>query len=300
MVTTFGSNIVSAFTGGVPVKAIYAYGEQVWPSSTPPEPGTYYIRWTPSDLSGTFSMSGVTYNLEDYGGYFSFSGDGSITQAAFSNKGLTTLETNATWIGIDAFRNNPLTSINLTGDVNIAPYAFYSCTSLSYAQIQNCTHIDNSAFEGCKLRGMSSLYLPKCTYIGAYVFEIYPDFENVNLPVCSSIGAYAFCAACGSGTLNIPKCEYLATSCFYKAGFKEVNLPVCSYIGGGTFASCSSLSSVTIGYSSVCKLNYRNAFASTPISSGTGSIYVPASLVSAYKTASEWSYYSSRIFPIQE
>lgn len=300
MISTFGNDIISAYTGGVPVKSIFTYGVQVWPSSTPPEPGTYYIRWTPSDLSGTFSMSGVTYNLEDYGGYFSFSGDGSITYAAFSNKGLTTIETNATFIGNHAFRNNPLTSINLTGDVDIAPYAFYSCTSLSYAQIQNCIGIGNSAFEGCKLRGMSSLYLPKCTYIGTSVFRIYPYFENVNLPVCSYIGPYAFYAACGSGTLNIPKCELLESSCFYEAGFKEVNLPVCSYIGAGVFASCSSLSSVTIGYSSVCNLYYRNAFISTPISSGTGSIYVPASLVSAYKSASEWSYYSSRIFPIPE
>jgi hypothetical protein len=52
--------------------------------------------------------------------------------------------------------------------------------------------------------------------------------------------------------------------------------------------------------SSVCKLSHSNAFTSTPIggysaSAGTyGSIYVPASLLTAYKTATNWTYFSSR------
>jgi hypothetical protein len=52
--------------------------------------------------------------------------------------------------------------------------------------------------------------------------------------------------------------------------------------------------------SSVCALAHSNAFSSTPIggystSAGTyGSIYVPASLIDAYKTATNWTYFSSR------
>lgn len=42
-----------------------------------------------------------------------------------------------------------------------------------------------------------------------------------------------------------------------------------------------------------------DAFNNTPIKSGTGSIYVPASLVDAYKSAENWSYFSDRIFPIE-
>lgn len=33
MIKTLGNNIVNAFTGGNPVKAIYAYGEKVWPNN---------------------------------------------------------------------------------------------------------------------------------------------------------------------------------------------------------------------------------------------------------------------------
>ena len=56
MIKTLGNNIVNAFTGGNPVKAIYAYGEKVWPIS-----GPYYIEWTPSSAEGQFNIDGTTY-----------------------------------------------------------------------------------------------------------------------------------------------------------------------------------------------------------------------------------------------
>jgi len=57
----------------------------------------------------------------------------------------------------------------------------------------------------------------------------------------------------------------------------------------------------------VCTLSNINAFGSTPISNYTtstggvyGSIYVPASLVDSYKTATNWATYSNRITAIVE
>jgi hypothetical protein len=53
--------------------------------------------------------------------------------------------------------------------------------------------------------------------------------------------------------------------------------------------------------SSVCTLNNSNAFTSTPYAgysasfSGTPYIYVPTSLVDAYKSATNWTYFSSYI-----
>jgi hypothetical protein len=60
------------------------------------------------------------------------------------------------------------------------------------------------------------------------------------------------------------------------------------------------LSTVYILSTNIVSLNQVNAFAGTPISSSTfigtfGSIYVPASLVEAYKMASVWSIYAERI-----
>jgi len=58
-----------------------------------------------------------------------------------------------------------------------------------------------------------------------------------------------------------------------------------------------------LGASSVATLNHVNAFYSTPMSLSSytgsfGSIYVPASLVNAYKSATNWATYSSRITAI--
>jgi hypothetical protein len=47
-------------------------------------------------------------------------------------------------------------------------------------------------------------------------------------------------------------------------------------------------------------LNGSVAFSNTAIWSDKGSIFVPASLVDAYKSATNWTYFKNRIFPIEE
>ena len=71
------------------------------------------------------------------------------------------------------------------------------------------------------------------------------------------------------------------------------------------FSNCSNLSMLVIGtgYSSVCVLSTWHVFDSSPIQYSSylgyyGSIYVPASLVDAYKTATNWTVYSDRITSI--
>jgi hypothetical protein len=46
--------------------------------------------------------------------------------------------------------------------------------------------------------------------------------------------------------------------------------------------------------------NKTNIFASTPIASGTGYIYVPAALVDSYKGATNWSTYAAQIRAIED
>jgi len=52
------------------------------------------------------------------------------------------------------------------------------------------------------------------------------------------------------------------------------------------------LTNIHLGSSTVCELANSNAFAGTQ---STMHIYVPLSLVSAYMSATNWSYYSDRI-----
>ena len=96
MVYISNSEITGGFTDGTSLVAIYTYGCKVWPDtdvwSGPgigPEvhSGDYYISWTPIDATGTFSIGGYTYRLEDYSGYFTDFG-GVITAGAFSGLSL--------------------------------------------------------------------------------------------------------------------------------------------------------------------------------------------------------------------
>ena len=164
----------------------------------------------------------------------------------------------------------------------IGNFAFYACTSLTSIGLPSCVSIGGSAFYSCA--SLSSIDLPACTKIGFMAFFDCTSLTSVNLPVCSSLGNYAF-ENCTSLTL--------------------VNFPVCNYIGPFAFSGCTSLTSLTIGYSSVAKLSNINAFISTPMSVSTltgsfGSIYVPASLVNAYKSATNWTVYADRITAIVE
>lgn len=116
------------------------------------------------------------------------------------------------------------------------------------------------------------------------------SLENIRFTSCSYIGAQAF-----------ERCASLHTAIF--------NCATAGFIGARAFYSCYSLLSFYLLASSVWTMDYElmgGTFASTPIGGYTdytdgvyGSIYVPASLVSAYKSATNWAVYSSRITAYQ-
>ena len=229
----------------------YKGSELVWELPS----GLYYVSWTPSSLSGSFSLFGQTYNMRDYMGYYYWKESGVITSSAFQSTGIKTISTNVSGIGNSAFG---------------------SCISLSQVSLPMCSYIGDAAFLYC--RSLSQVSLPMCSYIGDAAFNECKSLSQISIPMCSYIGSYAF-RSCGS--------------------LKQVSLPKCSYIGNNAFLFCYELNTITIGYSGICSLNNISAFEYTQITSSTGDIYVPASLVNAYKSAKNWSQYSNRIFAIR-
>ena len=201
MVTIYGNSISSGFTSGTPLVAIYTYGCQVWPveeSWTGPwpgpevHPGDYYISWTPTSLSGVFSIEGHLYNLEDYNGYFDdFSG--TITQNAFiSNAEILSVETTAKRIEYRAFAGcSYLRSANLLQCSRVGTSAFHACFNLSSLYLPECTWISDSAFYSC--RQLSYIDLPNVTYIGKGAFRDCYAGRRINLGrYCSMVDDYAF------------------------------------------------------------------------------------------------------------
>ena len=236
-----------------------------------------------------------------------------VASYAFMND--TTIQTvnlpYATSVGASAFRScASLTQVSLPVCEYIGDNAFYSCSSLSQANIPMCSIISYNAFRSCA--SLTQLSLPVCEYIGEDAFHHCSSLSQMDLPVCSYIGGNAFRNCISLSQVSLPVCRYIADGT-YVGGLgnvsgtfcncsllTRVDLPMCSYIGTRAFYSCNSLSIITIGYSSVCSLGGTNTFNDTQITSSTGSIYVPASLVDAYKSATNWSRFSTQIFPIAE
>ena len=188
--------------------------------------------------------------------------------------------------------------VNLSNSASyVHPFVFEKNSYLQTVYLPNCISIGGNAFAFCS--NLSSVYLPNCEYIESSVFYTCSSLTQVNLPMCSYIGRGAFYSCISLTQIDLPMCSYMDSATFQScSSLTQVNLPMCSYIGRGAFGYCSSLSIITIGYSSICSLNNLGAFSNTQITSSTGSIYVPASLVDTYKSATNWSYFSTQIFPI--
>lgn len=71
-------------------------------------------------------------------------------------------------------------------------------------------------------------------------------------------------------------------------------------IGFGAFKYTNLCSLVIEQDTSICRLLGTDAFSETPISNGTGFIYVPDSLVDAYKAETNWSTFADQIKPLSE
>ena len=135
--------------------------------------------------------------------------------------------------------------------------------------------------------------------IGYYAFDCCFPLAQVSLPDCISIGVGAFADCKLLTQISLPVCLYIGDRAFYNcSSLTQISLPVCSYIGYSAFYNCSLLNTITLGSSSDCNILESLVFNKTGITSSTGSIFVPSSLVSVYKSTLYWSYFSKRIYPI--
>ena len=123
-------------------------------------------------------------------------------------------------------------------------------------------------------------------------------YENSRV---TAIGRHAFANCSSLTSVNFPNVTTIQSHAFFNC--KELNtisFPNAASISGSAFYGCSSLMSAYFLRSITTYLGSADAFTNTPMSNSTytgsfGSIYVPASLVSTYKTKTYWSKYADRI-----
>ena len=260
-----------------------------------------------TDIKAAIENKGVDMTGVSFPGYASkigeISGGSGWDQKDLTEKSyeIINLNNSASFVASSAFNGNTtIQTVNLPYATSVGNYAFFACPSLTQVSLPMCRYVGNGCFSSC--RSLAQISLPMCSKIEAYAFQNCSSLTQMSLSMCSSIGFAAFSGCRSLAQLSLPVCSYIGYYAFCNCSLlSQVNLPMCSKIETYAFKNCSSLSIITIGYSSVCSLVGSNAFNNnTPIASGKGSIYVPTSLVDTYKSATNWSYFSTQIFPIPE
>lgn len=201
----------------------------------------------------------------------------SIGYSAFYGcSGLTsvTIPDSVTSIGGNVFGQcSGLTSMTIpSGVTSIGSGVFYFCTSLTSIDIPDgVTSIGQSTFYNCI--SLTSVTIPSSvTSISANAFTYCRSLTEITIPNnVTSIGQSAFYDCRSLTSVTIPDS---VTS-----------------IGGSAFYSCISLTSVTVNAITPPTLVGSYAFGYT----SNYPIYVPSASVEAYKAASGWSEYASRI-----
>ena len=172
-------------------------------------------------------------------------------------------------------------------DVIEARYQYNIANSASF--------VYSSCFE---YKLVETVDLPNCLYVGSKAFYYCASLTTVNLPVCTTLYQLAF-RNCGNlSYISLPNVVRLSSYCLgHCSALETISLPKCSYVSQRAFYSCTNLQTIYIGtaLSTVATMTHSNALSGC---SALQSIYVPASLVDSYKTATNWSYYSSKIYPI--
>ena len=177
--------------------------------------------------------------------------------------------------------------------------AFYNCSSLTTVSFPACTSVGSLAFYNCS--SLTTVSFPACTSVGNYAFYCCSSLTTVSFPACTSVASFAFYKCSSLSQANFPACRNIGGSAFAScSSLTTVSFPACTRISAYAFYNCSSLSALVLAGSVRCSLDNSATFSGTPIASGTGYVYVPASLVASYQEYGRWSYFSTRISAIED
>ena len=191
-----------------------------------------------------------------------------------------------------------LISVNFPNATSIGGHAFEQCYNLSTINFPMVASIGAWAFGGCTAHNTSFAF-PSATYVGEYAFQSYQG-QSIHLPVAESIGDSAFSTCNRITGIVFPAATNIGNNCFSNCtGIEKMDLVAATTIGYDAFLSCAALSTLILRASSVCILSHEKFF-NTPISAGTGFIYVPQILIEAYKTAPIWSVYANQFRAIED
>lgn len=183
----------------------------------------------------------------------------------------------------------------------LGSYAFSDCTALTNADFPEVKAVGDGVFTNCT--SLISVTLPKVTNLMSNVFKGCSKLENISMPLVTSLGSNAFNNCNSLLTVEFPEVTWFANAALsYCENLYLLDFPKLSSIGSFGFAGDTSLIALVLrNTDKVVTLSANHfAFDGTPIAAGSGYIYVPSALVSAYKADSQWSAYASQILPLED
>ena len=234
------------------------------------------------------------------------SGGGDADLTAMIDGSLTSITNGASYIRSSAFYNyQGLTTASFPNCTNIGVAAFSRCSSLTTISFPNCTNIETNAFASCL--SLTEASFPSCTNISSGAFLSCASLSTAIFPLCTFVGHMAFAYCKRLKTVSFPLLETISGGLVFgqssNPGYSliEMSLPACTLISGNhIWARNAFFRKLYLLGSSVAALDGYGQFDSTPISGYSGysgpygSIFVRASLLTAWKTATNWAIYSER------
>lgn len=169
---------------------------------------------------------------------------------------------------IDAFITGSITTDINSNVETIRQYALSDCENITNMKFPKAETVQFRAFQNCKSLKKVSLPVWKGSAQAMNTFQYCTALEEVDMPACENIrGVFYGCTA-----------------------LKSIRLPALLNIRQEAFINCKSLDTIILPNNNIVTLVNISAFTGTPFASGGtgGTVYVPASLIEAYKTATNW------------
>ena len=187
--------------------------------------------------------------------------------------------------GIDYFKQRLACSMTEYTDnetTKAGPYGFAEQAQLTTVSMPEVTNIANHCFQDC--RKLTSIYFPKLVVL------LYNAFRN-----CSSLAEFVSGESFDS---RIDNSTFEGCTSLTKADFKHINNSGFGYYS----LACANLVTLIIRNTDAVPPADSTIFGAktTKMNKGEGYIYVPASMVDAYKAATNWSSFADQIRAIED
>lgn len=158
--------------------------------------------------------------------------------------------------------------------------------------------IANQAFSR---RAITNVSAPNAESIGQYAFSDCASLVSGNFPKVTSLGNYGINSCNKLTTMNMPLVDSIPTAAFYGARMvNRLDFHRVASIAASAFAVCAGLQQFIIRTDKVCSLASAQAFTNSAVANKTCLIFVPSSLVDSYKSATNWSTYSTLFRAVED